>query len=516
MVRLHKRAQLALLCILLPCLALMPFGALWLWEHQWLVYAGIGWLLLAAVAVLVTGRPRRPGLKTNAAFTAAEVEPDAHWPPVAEPAWDAVTEFANAARRKDYPLTDYNRLLQLGRETIELVARQFFPESAKPLLEIDIRSLLRIVEFVSHDLNQEISAKFPASHLIKIGWIPKAHYTARLGQKAWQGYRVSSMIINPLHALTQELRNHLLKTQVMAPMFDELQDWLLAWYVKKVGYYAIALYSGTLNVSDPAAQPTRYSKTDFASSDKQAAATDAEPLRILILGQVKSGKSSLINALTGEVRAATDVLPCTAKTTPYRWQREDRERALVLDTEGYGELQPGHPIWNKAQQSELLQVDLILLVVSAIQAARQADYQHLVAIRKLFDTHLKQRIPPVIVVLTHIDQLRPLREWAPPYDVQEPQRRKELNIRSAMLAVAADLNLAPDDVVPVCLRPGDEYNVKEGLLLTIMGRLDEASRVKYLRCLLDQQSQHKWSLLWEQLRHTGQILGQVGKHWLNN
>ena len=83
-------------------------------------------------------------------------------------------------------------------------------------------------------------------------------------------------------------------------------------------------------------------------------------------------------------------------------------------------------------------------------------------------------MPPVIVALTFIDQLRPLAEWDPPYNVAQPDRPKARNIHDAMEAVAADLAVEPTQVVPVSLRPGHVYNVEEGLAPAILLAVPEA------------------------------------------
>lgn len=502
-----------LLVLLIPCLILVPLGGIWLWEHNWFFYFGGGWLLLVVLIVIVMRwpHPLRQRVKASDGETVT-VAADTNWPPSASAPWHDVTTLAEDVSLKDFPLDNYNRMLQLGQQTVELVARHYFPESAKPLMQIDLCSLLRIVELVSRDLREEVTAKFPASHLIKIGWIPKVQRTLKVSHKAWQGYRISSMIINPFHALTQEISRYLLYEKIMAPIFDELQSWLLTWYVKKVGFYAIALYSGTLDITDPTAKPTRYTRENLEEIEQRAQTIEAEPLRILVAGQVKAGKSSLINALFGELQAATDVLPCTSDITPYRLERNGIDLALVLDSPGYTEQQSGQFLWSKAWRKELLRVDFILLVTSALQASRQADYQQLNALREYFQTHLSRRIPPVIIVLSHIDQLRPVREWSPPYNVDNPRRPKERSIRAAMDVVANELGAALEDIIPISLKTGDYYNVAEGLFTAIMSRLNEAERVKYLRCLHDSQAKIKWSVLWEKLHRTGQVIVRLGKH----
>ena len=60
----------------------------------------------------------------------------------------------------------------------------------------------------------------------------------------------------------------------------------------------------------------------------------AEPLRVLVAGQVSAGKSSLVNALGQEVRAAVDALPATRDFTPYSLSRDGLPGALITDSPG--------------------------------------------------------------------------------------------------------------------------------------------------------------------------------------
>ena len=82
----------------------------------------------------------------------------------------------------------------------------------------------------------------------------------------------------------------------------------------------------------------------------------------------------------------------------------------------------------------------------------------------------------MVVALTHIDQLRPLAEWDPPYDLAHPAGSKAQNIRDAIQAVEHDLRLTPEQVVtPVCLRPDRLYNIEEGLAPAILTAMPERS-----------------------------------------
>jgi len=153
-------------------------------------------------------------------------------------------------------------------------------------------------------------------------------------------------------------------------------------------------------------------------------------------------------------------------------------------------------------------VDVILMVCNAAQAARQADAQQLDAIRRYFQEEQKnQTLPVILVVATQIDRLRPVREWQPPYNIQDPSSTKELSIRQACAAIAEDLSLPLDHIVPVCMSPEfSSYNIEEGLIPVILEQLNEAQRVRYLRCLRHQQDISYWKHWKQQAIQAGQLI----------
>src|SRR3954452_9006865 len=50
-----------------------------------------------------------------------------------------------------------------------------------------------------------------------------------------------------------------------------------------------------------------------------------EPLLFVVVGEVKAGKSSLINALFGQEIARADVLPATDRVCIFRYGREEKQ-----------------------------------------------------------------------------------------------------------------------------------------------------------------------------------------------
>jgi predicted GTPase len=247
-------------------------------------------------------------------------------------------------------------------------------------------------------------------------------------------------------------------------------------------------------------------------ASENAAPKPAESVRqvtLAVFGQVKAGKSSLINALLGEQRALTDVLPATAGVERYDLHPKGIPSHLVLlDTVGYGHEGP------KADQVAVTrdsarQADLLLLVLHARNPARQADVQMLRDLRAWFAGHPELKQPPLFAVVTHIDLLSPALEWSPPYDWRLPTRPKEENIQQAMAAVWEQVGAYTAGVVPVCTAPGKVYGIEEWLLPAIAGQLDEAHGVALLRCLRAEIDEDKIRKVFHQLLSTASQVSQI-------
>jgi predicted GTPase len=268
---------------------------------------------------------------------------------------------------------------------------------------------------------------------------------------------------------------------------QDLALWFYRQYVCQLGTYLIELNSGRLRVGATRYRQLVGARTPVPVGDDGAAADDVAvvpQVTITLLGQVKAGKSSVVNALLGERRAKTDVLPATSGVDRYELKSEGIPTKLVLqDTVGYGHAGP------KADQlaatrEAARQSDILLLVLHARNPARQADVAQLEDLDAYFRSRPDLKRPPLVAVLTHIDLLSPAMEWSPPYDWRQPNRPKEHSIQDAMAAAQKQLGAHAPVVVPVCASEGKVYGVAEELLPLIAERLDEAHGVGMLRCLM--------------------------------
>ena len=97
----------------------------------------------------------------------------------------------------------------------------------------------------------------------------------------------------------------------------------------------------------------------------------------------------------------------------------------------------------------------------------------------------ERRMPPVLCAVTHIDELTPALEWAPPYDLMQADRPKALRIRDAIEHIGDVLRIGCNRVVPVCVRDVDAaYNV-DLLWSLVATNLDEARIAKLDRLQQD-------------------------------
>lgn len=499
---------------LVPTLLLLPAGWLWLAERDLLLYWLVGSTLAALVVGALLSRWGRHGPRPSA----LEVAPSPRWTAAGTRAWQGVDELARRVEADDkLPLTPVAAQGLLG-EILGTVARAYHPRSSHPELEVPLTHALRIVELVTRDLKTDLATQVPGAHVFTLNDLRRLHRWSELWRRWYEPsrmlYRLASLGWNPLGALLGHVRDQ--ATGQMADVTaSEVRKWALGYAVRKAGYYAIELYSGqlVLDESEFAKFVGAGSERDAAQAQAREAALATEPLRVLVIGQAKAGKSSLVNAMFGAVRAAVDIVPRTAQVEPYVLERDGLPRAIILDTAGYatGDQPPG-----SAPQGagEWLRVDVVVVVCSALSAARAADRAVLEQLRAEYREHPERVLPPVVAVVTHVDQLRPLAEWLPPYDLYDAERPKARQIAAAVEAVAGDLGLPTTVVVPVCLAVGREDNVNETLIPLLVELLPAADRVKYLRCLREYHDREYWRLLGTQALNAGRLLWRAGEQVL--
>lgn len=506
-----SRWRLVVVAILLaaPFIALAALGSYYLWHENLWRFAW--WPLAAFMALgycLAWHWQRRRKL-----LPPPEAAPPRHWTQRDREAWKLVEARAEAAAQlPPDKFTDFNFYVTTGEELALELARFYHPDAPDPISQLTIPEMLAVIELASHDLAELVDRYLPGGHLLTINHMRQARQAADWYQKGSNVYWLIAAVFSPVNTAARYLASKAGMSKPWRMLQQNLLIWFYTAYVHRLGTYLIDLHSGRLRVGARRYRELLEGIADDAASAGPQAAGSADEVRrvtVTLLGQVKAGKSSLINALLGEQRALTDVLPATNEMDRYELQPPGLPTRLVLlDTVGYGHAGP------KADQLRVTgetaqQSDLLLLVLHARNPARQADAALLNSLRHWYAARSDLRMPPIVGVVTHIDLLSPALEWSPPYNWQEPTRPKEKQIAAALEAVREQLGEYLAGIVPLCTEQGKVYGVEESLLPAVTELLDEGHAVALLRCIRAEIDTAKVRRIFRQLKEAAHSAARV-------
>jgi predicted GTPase len=473
----------------LPFAGLAVIGSYYLWTLHWGFWAWWPMAGCMALGYLLAWYWQRRRLLLHP----PDFEAPIHWTERDARAWELVERRARAsadlsADRLADPAHYQATALDMARE----LAAFYHPGAEDPLSGLTIPEILAVIEMAAHDLGELVEHYLPGGHLLTVADWRRARQAVDWYQSANSIYWAIAALFNPVKTAARYTGSMI----GLSPPWQMLQQHLLVWFyiafVHRLGTYLIDLNSGRLRVG-----AARY--REMLAARTAPAVGEVPVVTVTLLGQVKAGKSSLVNALLGEQRAHTDVLPATAGVQRYELQPPGiATRLFLVDTVGYGHAGP-RADQLAATHEAVRQSDLLLLVLHARNPARRADVILLDDLRDWFVAHPDLKRPPLVAVLTHTDLLSPALEWAPPYHWQDGGRPKEENIRAAVDAAREQLGERVGALVPVCTAPGKVWNVEEGLLPAVMERLDEAHGVALLRCLRAEADTGKVRRIFHQL-----------------
>jgi len=506
--RAKRSASLILLAfgLLVPTLSLIPLGSVWLWQKGYLLY----WTAFALVAVAIVYFAQRRLLPDAAQTATDEAPPPADdtaadealrqgWSPAEEQAWKDVVTLAH--RTEPDRIASPDDLLKLAQETIAVVANRVHAGRRDPVWQFTTPEALAIIERVSRRLRAFVLESVPFGDRLTIAQaLTLYRWRGALdwAERAYDVWRVVRLA-NPATAAANEAREHLSKA-MMEWGRDAVARRITEAYIQEIGRAAIDLYGGRLRVS--AASLSDYVSDETAADRAALSRTRAEPLRILVAGQTGAGKSSLVNALAQGIRAATDALPATSGFTAYVLERDGLPAALIVDSPGLD----GNEDQVRALIERAADSDLVLWTVAANRADRDVDRRALAALRAHFAERLNRRRPPIVLVATHIDRLRPFGEWSPPYDLAAGTGEKARNMADAVAAAAIDLGFSATDAIPVSLADAARpYNI-EALWRRMSDVLPEAIRAQLLRTLHELRDDWSWSSVWSQAAGAGRTI----------
>jgi predicted GTPase len=518
----YWRLIILALLLLIPVSFLGIVAAVAMYQWGWWIWAW--WPLTACLVVALILANR---WQSKRQLLALDETPPVHWTDRDQQAWQLVL-----ARAKKTEKIDSDKLgtpqfyVDTAQEMAKELAQFYHPGSKDPVAALTIPEILAVIELASGDLGEMVEKYLPAGHLLTVRDWQRARQAADWYNTASNVYWGVSALFNPVNTAVKYVA-----TQIgLSTPFQLLQKnvilWFYAAFIQRLGTYLIDLNSGRLRVGArryrqlkeehrlalETLDQAREGKLPEAHADGEAAASR---VTITFFGQVKAGKSSLINALLGEQAAVTDVVPATSEITRYALQQSGLDTSLVLlDTIGYAQAEITKKQY-RATFEAARDADLLVFVMHALNPGRQADVEVLQALRDWYAANPDLKMPPILGVVTHIDLLSPAMEWSPPYNWKHPTRPKEKNISDCVHYCAEQVGNFLVGIVPVCTAVGKVYGVQEGVLPAVTELLDKAHAAAMLRCLHAEANAGKIRKVFSQLLATGQeafnLLWTTGK-----
>ena len=248
------RMFIVLLGLVLPTLALIPLGSLWLWQHGYLVYWALATLACTLFAYLFERRTLGPRDKPT-----VEIIPPGETTVLREGSESdrlrneskkAVDSFAEAANARN--ISTWNDLMNTGLETVELVAKIYHPDRTDPMLRFTVPEALTLVEQVSGRLRPVFEGTIPLGNRLTVAQFAQIYRWRGIydvAGRAWSAWRVVRML-NPATAATYELREKL-STSLLQWVKGTISGRLVRAFIHEVGAAAIDLYSGELRKAGP-------------------------------------------------------------------------------------------------------------------------------------------------------------------------------------------------------------------------------------------------------------------------
>lgn len=445
--------------VILPVLVLGAFGVFAVYDYGYL----LEFILLLTVCALVVMIPLWSGkIFQSQPFTVVGesfVDPSAGWGDFEHQVWKKLNLQIIKKLREN---SEWGSLQSHALSLITSIAKEYHGTSKRGELAFTIPELLIMVEEISRRYRTLLQTHVPfIEHLylshIAHGYDNKAKLETgwKSATRFWNTYRVVRFV-NPMTAIISELRSQAIG-KLMAHVNMEIQHKLKQALLQEAVSVAIDLYSGRFKVDDKQLESSFSCRKD---SEKMAMSLD--PLRICIIGQINSGKSSIVNTLIKGMIAEVSLLPATDRATVYQCHIEGLDAIHLVDLPGFN----GDKKDEKMLLQEVVDSDLILWVLKANQPARALD----VNFKALLDGYYAKKEnrslkrPQVIGILNQVDRLSPATEWSSPDEIHPPKNEKAEKIRAAL-----DFNrevLGFSNLIPLAVGSDKEaFNIDELIIL---------------------------------------------------
>ena len=516
-----SKTRIGVLAVLfmIPWVFLIGVGSYHLWERGWFFWAWWPMFLCFGLSYYLGYRwTRGTGL-----LPPTDTPPPNYWTDRDRTAWEKVT-----AKAKEYEkvtteeLGDPRHYSDIALDLATQVAAVYNPGGATPFDHLTIPEVLACAELAAADLDELVQKYIPGVHMLRLGDYKTAKKAAGWYKTGQNIYWAAATVFNPVEVGVRWLASR----YALGGLLGKLQGNLLLWFhtafIHHLGRYLVEMNSGRLRVGvkryreilkahqeppiEPVPPPTGVTEPapgpEPVALPAHPAPPAVKPIGIAVLGPVKAGKSSLVNALLGRQAATVDTLPVAHIGVRYSLTLTGGQPVSILDTAGYGQDGPNEAEFAAATEAAT-GADLILFVTPATSPGRRPDVDLLDRLKAWFADRPQLKLPNVVAVVNQIDLLSPKAEWSPPYNWPTGTRPKEVNIRDCVAAVKEQLGDRVVAVVPVCARSGETFGITEGLVPAIATQLDDARGSMVLKAFDAEAAADQYQRLGRQLLEGG-------------
>ncbi|WP_237269679.1 GTPase family protein [Synechocystis sp. CACIAM 05] len=424
----------------------------WIWAVVVLIFLGWRWLLVRWTAPLAAPN----GQTSFPTISLGEATADVNVGKIEQ----ALNEILQASRQDVPAWQDWPLFWQRCQQVVTVVAQTYYPEVKYPLLNIYVPDAYGLIRGTVDDMDRWVANLSPTLNQVSLAQVYQSYEVYQKLEpslrKIWQVWYWGQWVLNPVAAaarLASQQSNQQATQQLLVNLSQQLREATLRTLCRQ----AIALYnpaSGNLpdnfgsggNSIPGLVKAKSQTLQNILAQGQSPQEVEQQPVNVLLVGRTGAGKSSLINALFQTNLAVTDLLPSTTEITKYEWRTRDGEMLMLWDSPGY----------EQGQRKDLRQLvldyaqraDVILLLNPALDPALQMDADFVRDLQTLGGDR------PLILLVTQVDRLRPVRQWQPPYNWRSGEQAKEKSIREAVQYRVEQLGQYCEQVLPVV--SGDE------------------------------------------------------------
>jgi len=440
--------------VVVPLLLLFWLGVTYLFENNYLLQFVTAWTFFTFLIFILYSLYRWYKNGEVEEYEDIVIEPSAQWSQFDNDIWKELNEKVNIKVQKGI---EWNDMQEYALQLVTITAHHYNPENSEKELAFTLSEALLAVEEVSRRYRHYVDEHIPGVDSVKLSFLKQTYnHKGKLekAKYAYNAYRVVRLFLSPLTAVVSETKGAV-GNKLFSTLSGSVQNKLKEALLKEVSSVLIDLYSGKFKVKD-----SELNQSKIVLEDKKHKAIKVDPLRVVIVGQVNSGKSSLVNALVSKMVAEVSVVPSTDSVSIHEFKIDGLDMIHLVDLQGLD----GKNDTEERVLREMRESDLVIWLLKANQSARRLDTELKNKFDKFYekDENRNRRQPQIVLVVNQVDNLQPVGEWNPPYDVEECKKE---DVKASIIKDALNYNkelLNVDEALPLSISPNKTmYNLDE-------------------------------------------------------